>query len=61
MERTFSKPFFFSVLLPKMVDYWTSVHKSIPGFIADARRQVYSDVGLARGHKYKQRTIGVSE
>ena len=53
--------FFFPVFLAKIVDYWTSVYKSIPGFIADVRCQEYSGVGLPRGPKYKQRTIGVSE
>ena len=56
----FQELFFFPVFLAKMVDYWTSVYKSIPGFIADVRCQEYSGVGLDRGPKYKQQTIGMS-
>lgn len=60
-EDVFKNFFFFSpVFLTKMVDYWTSVYKSIPGFIADVRCQEYSGVGLDRGPKHKQQTIGMS-
>lgn len=46
--------FFFPVFFTEMVDYWTRVYKSIPGFIADVRCQEYSGVVLGRGPKYKQ-------